>query len=91
MKPYFKEVDPKKLPQMRSLRLSSKEEEQMNVQKIKSILDNNKFFPHLYDPYYDRKDIKKNLYTVIKMDNLKKNEENNKLTSNQKVIIKQIG
>ena len=26
-----------------------------------NILENNKFFPHLYEPYFDRKDIKTNI------------------------------
>ena len=61
----------------------------MDSVKIKSILENNKYFPHLYDPYYDRKDIKKNLYSILnqeKMDlaNIKKQDENSiKLMSNQ--------
>lgn len=55
-----------KLPKMdRSLRLSSKEEEEMTTNKIKQILENNKFFPHLYDPYYDRQDVKKGLMKVL--------------------------
>ena len=81
--------DPKKLPQMRSLRLSSNEAQHMSAAKIKSILENNKYFPHLYDPYYDRKDIKKNLHKVISMEKKKEMEELNrrraegsKLTSN---------
>jgi hypothetical protein len=58
-----------KLPSMkkadRSLRLSSKPEEQMTGDKCKTILENNKYFPHLYDPYYDRKDVKERLNRVL--------------------------
>lgn len=55
-----------KLPKMdRSLRLSSKTEEQLTGSKIKTILENNKYFPHLYDPYYDRKDVKHGLLKVL--------------------------
>jgi len=62
----MKSVNSTKLPKMdRSLRLSSKPEEQMTSSKIKTILDNNRFFPHLYDPYYDRKDVKKGLLRVL--------------------------
>jgi hypothetical protein len=50
----------------RSLRLSSKEGEDLGVAKIKSILQNNKYFPHLYDPYFERKDIKANLLNILK-------------------------
>jgi len=37
----------------------------MTSSKIKTILENNKFFPHLYDPYYDRKDVKQGLLRVL--------------------------
>lgn len=37
----------------------------MTSSKIKTILENNKFFPHLYDPYYDRKDVQAGLMKVI--------------------------
>ena len=50
----------------RSLRLSSKEGEELGVAKIKTILQNNKYFPHLYDPYFERKDIKANLLNILK-------------------------
>ena len=49
----------------RSIRLSSKENEEMGVAKIKTILQNNKYFPHLYDPYFERKDIKANLLNIL--------------------------
>ena len=50
----------------RSLRLSSKEGEELGVAKIKTILQNNKYFPHLYDPYFERKDIKANLVSILR-------------------------
>ena len=62
----MKSVNSMKLPKMdRSLRLSSKTEEQLTGSKIKTILENNKYFPHLYDPYYDRKDVKQGLLKVL--------------------------
>ena len=69
-----------KLPSMkkvdRSLRLSSKPGEQMTGDKCKSILENNKYFPHLYDPYYDRKDVKDMLHRVLESEKRAKDEEN---------------
>ena len=49
----------------RSLRLSSKPEEQFTSGKIQQILENNKYFPHLYDPYYDRKDVKAGFIKIL--------------------------
>jgi hypothetical protein len=37
----------------------------MTTTKITTILENNKFFPHLYDPYYDRRDVKAGLIKVL--------------------------
>lgn len=45
----------------RSKRLSSKQEHELSEMKMINILENNKFFPHLYEPYFDRKDVKNNL------------------------------
>jgi len=42
----------------RSKRLSSKDDQELTAQKMINILENNKYFPHLYDPYFDRKDVK---------------------------------
>ena len=55
----------------RSLRLSSKEDQDMGPAKIRSIMENNKLFPHLYDPYYERKDIKANLMSILKSEEAK--------------------
>ena len=66
-------VNSMQLPKMRpdrSLRLSSKPEEVMTVEKCTTILENNRFFPHLYDPYYDRKDVKARLNRVLKNKNI---------------------
>lgn len=38
----------------------------MSPEKVQSILDNNQFFPHLYEPYYERKDVKSNLMSILK-------------------------
>lgn len=37
----------------------------MSVGRIESILINNKYFPHLYDPYYERSDVKANLISIL--------------------------
>ena len=37
----------------------------MDKQKIQEILDNNRLFPHKYEPYYDQKDIKANLTSKL--------------------------
>jgi len=34
------------------------DDEHLSPDKIEEILSNNKYFPHLYEPYYDRKDVK---------------------------------
>ena len=48
------------------LRSSSLEDQDMTPAKIESILVNNKYFPHLYDPYYDRSDVKSHLIEYLK-------------------------
>jgi len=30
-----------------------------------TVMTNNKLFPHLYDPFYDRKDVKKSMLKIV--------------------------
>lgn len=47
------------------LRSSSAEDQEMSAEKIEAILVNNKYFPHLYDPYYDRSDVKSHMLEML--------------------------
>ena len=71
----------------RSLRLSSKEDQEMGPEKIRSIIQNNKYFPHLYDPYYERKDIKANLMNILKTED-KQLDDSNPYVDNHTVKLK---
>ena len=47
------------------MRLSSKAEEQFTPGMCESVMINNKLFPHLYDPFYERKEVKSNMIKIV--------------------------
>ena len=49
----------------RAKRRSSKEDQDMTPERIINILENNKIFHHLYDPYYDQKDVRNDLAQTL--------------------------
>ena len=46
---------------LRGTRLSSNPDDEITAEKAETILSNNKLFPHLYEPFYERKDVKSKL------------------------------
>jgi len=53
------------IPVARSIRASSKDAEELCADKIEELLNNNKYFPHKYQPYYDQKSVKEGLLKIL--------------------------
>ena len=49
------------------MRISSKDDTKMTPEQCESWLVNNRLFPHLYNPYFEQKDVKRNLVSILTM------------------------